>query len=98
MSKFVIKGGTLLLGIQGPHFDYEKVISNGMTYSQKIDHCEDGFIKHYYLADKGNNLMAQTVKYRTYDFESAQKLLRSYGFEYQKESHKGKLFLRFKKI
>ena len=69
-----------------------------MTYSQKIDHCEDCFIKHYYLADKGNNLMAQTTQYRTYDFASAQKLLKSYGFEYQKESHKNKLFLRFKKI
>ena len=50
LCKYVNHGGTLLLGIQGPHFDYEKVISNGMTYSQKIDHCEDGFIKHYYLA------------------------------------------------
>jgi SAM-dependent methyltransferase len=98
LTKYVNHGGTLLLGIQGPHHDYEKVISNGMTYSQKIDHCEDGFIKHYYLADKGNNLMAQTTQYRTYDFASAQKLLKSYGFEYQKESHKNKLFLRFKKI
>ncbi len=98
LSKYVSQSGTLLLGIQGPHFDYEKVISNGMTYSQKIDHCEDGFIKHYYLADKGHNLMAQTVQYRTYDFASAQKLLKSHGFEYQKESHQDKLFLRFKKI
>jgi hypothetical protein len=26
----------LLLGIQGPHHDYETVISNGMKYSQKL--------------------------------------------------------------
>ncbi len=98
LSKFMVKGSTLLLGIQGPHFDYEKAISNGMIYSQKIDPCEDGFIKHYYLADKGQNLMAQTVQYRTYDFKSAQKLLGTYGFEYQVESHKDKLFLRFIKV
>jgi SAM-dependent methyltransferase len=97
LTKYVQKGGTFLLGIQGPHHDYEKVISNGMTYSQKIDDCEDGFIKHYYLADKGHNLMAQTVQYRTYDFASALELLGSYGFTYQKESHKDKLFLRFQK-
>lgn len=96
-AQYLNTGGTLLLGIQGPHFDYEKVISNGMTYSQKIDDCEDGFIKHYYLADQGRNLMSQTVQYRTYDFKSAQALLSRFGFDYQKESHQGKLFLRFKK-
>ncbi len=98
LSKYMSVGSTLLLGIQGPHFDYEKAISNGMTYSQKIDPCEDGFIKHYYLADKGHNLMAQTVQYRTYDFNKARGLLGRYGFEYQLESHKNKLFVRFKKI
>jgi hypothetical protein len=98
LSKYMDSGSTLLLGIQGPHFDYEKAISNGMIYSQKIDPCEDGFIKHYYLADQGQKLMAQTVQYRTYDFASATAMLKRHGFEYQVQEHQNKLFLRFKKI
>ena len=51
MAQHIAPNGTLLLGIQGPHHDYETVISNGMKYSQKIDPTDIGFTKHYYLAD-----------------------------------------------
>ena len=44
MAQHIAPNGTLLLGIQGPHHDYETVISNGMKYSQKID--------KYYLENK----------------------------------------------
>jgi hypothetical protein len=88
----------LLLGIQGPHHDYETVISNGMTYSQKIDPTDIGFTKHYYLHDGDRKLMDQTVHYRTYSFADATALMRAYGFEYVPTRDAHQLFLEFKKV
>ena len=95
MAQHIAPYGTLLLGIQGPHHDYENVISNGMKYSQKIDPTDIGFTKHYYLDDGPQTLMAQTVKYRTYSFEEAKNMLSAYGLSYVPEVRDNKLFLRF---
>jgi len=97
MAKHIAPHGTLLLGIQGPHHDYETVISNGMKYSQKIDPTDIGFTKHYFLSDGQKTLMAQTVKYRTYSFEEAKNMLATYGLTYVPEIRDNKLFLRFSK-
>ena len=97
MAQHIAPHGTLLLGIQGPHHDYETVISNGMKYSQKIDPTDIGFTKHYYLDDGPQTLMAQTVKYRTYSFEEAKNMLSAYGLSYVPEVRDNKLFLRFSK-
>jgi SAM-dependent methyltransferase len=97
MAQHIAPHGTLLLGIQGPHHDYETVISNGMKYSQKIDPTNIGFTKHYYLDDGPQTLMAQTVKYRTYSFEEAKNMLSAYGLSYIPEVRDNKLFLRFSK-
>jgi SAM-dependent methyltransferase len=97
MAQHIAPHGTLLLGIQGPHHDYETVISNGMKYSQKIDPTDIGFTKHYYLDDGSQTLMAQTVKYRTYSFEEAKNMLSAYGLSYVPEVRDNKLFLRFSK-
>ena len=97
MAQHIAPHGTLLLGIQGPHHDYEAVISNGMKYSQKIDPTDIGFTKHYYLDDGSQTLMAQTVKYRTYSFEEAKNMLSAYGLSYIPEVRDNKLFLRFSK-
>ena len=97
MAQHIAPHGTLLLGIQGPHHDYETVISNGMKYSQKIDPTNIGFTKHYYLDDGPQTLMAQTVKYRTYSFEEAKNMLSAYGLSYIPEVRDNKLFLRFNK-
>ena len=98
LAKHMAEGGTLLLGIQGPHHDYETVISNGMKYSQKIIPTDIGFTKHYYLHDGGTKLMDQTVHYRTYNFAQAQALLGAYGFEHVPEKDQHQLFLQFKKV
>ena len=95
MAQHIAPHGTLMLGIQGPHHDYETVISNGMKYSQKIDPTDIGFTKHYYLDDGPQTLMAQTVKYRTYSFEEAKNMLSAYGLSYVPEVRDNKLFLRF---
>ena len=97
MAQHIAPHGTLLLGIQGPHHDYETVISNGMKYSQKIDPTDIGFTKHYYLDDGPQTLMAQTVKYRTHSFEEAKNMLSAYGLTYIPEVRDNKLFLRFSK-
>ena len=97
MAQHIAPHGTLMLGIQGPHHDYETVISNGMKYSQKIDPTDIGFTKHYYLDDGPQTLMAQTVKYRTYSFEEAKNMLSAYGLSYVPEVRDNKLFLRFSK-
>jgi hypothetical protein len=97
MAQHIAPHGTLLLGIQGPHHDYETVISNGMKYSQKIDPTDIGFTKHYYLDDGPQTLMAQTVKYRTYSFEEAKNMLSVFGLLYIPEVRDKKLFLRFSK-
>ena len=97
MAQHIAPHGTLLLGIQGPHHDYETVISNGMKYSQKIDPTDIGFTKHYYLDDGPQTLMAQTVKYRTYSFEEAKSMLSANGLSYVPEARDNKLFLRFNK-
>ena len=98
LSKFIQSGGKLLLGIQGPHHDYEKPISNGMVYSQKIEPLDLGFTKHYYLDDKNHRVMAQTINYRTYNFSDAKQLLSSYGFEYEDRTEKHQHFLEFRRI
>ena len=97
LARYVRPGGTLLLGIQGPHFDYEKPISNGMVYSQKIEPHDQGFTKHYYLTDAAETVMAQTVKYRTYNFTDARELLASHGFDYVPNHQPGHRFLQFTK-
>jgi SAM-dependent methyltransferase len=98
LAQHMAVGSTLLLGIQGPHHDYETVISNGMTYSQKIDPTDIGFTKHYYLQDGDHKVMDQTVHYRTYTFAQAQTLMGAYGFEYVAEKDANQLFLQFKKV
>ena len=97
MAQHIAPHGTLMLGIQGTHHDYETVISNGMKYSQKIDPTDIGFTKHYYLDDGPQTLMAQTVKYRTYSFEEAKNMLSANGLSYVPEVRYKKLFLRFSK-
>ena len=98
LAKHMVVGGTLLLGIQGPHHDYETVISNGMRYSQKIHPTEIGFTKHYYLHEGDQKRMDQTVHYRTYTFAQAQALMGAYGFDFVAERDAHQLFLQFKKV
>jgi SAM-dependent methyltransferase len=98
LSKFIQIGGKLLLGIQGPHHDYEKPITNGMIYSQKIEPLELGFTKHYYLDDKDARVMAQTIHYRTYSFADAKQLLANYGFVYESRTKAHCHFLEFKRV
>lgn len=97
LSRHVAAGGRLLLGVQGPHYDYERVINNGMTYSQKIAPGENGFTKHYYLADNSKTVMAQTLQYRTYSFAESRGMLAACGFEYEPTNEARKRFLGFKK-
>jgi SAM-dependent methyltransferase len=96
VAQHVVQGGRLLLGIQGPHHDYENPISNGMIYSQKIEVSPHGFIKHYYLADGDQRLMAQTIDYRTYSLTQALALLAEYGFIHE-PSESDHQFMIFKK-
>jgi SAM-dependent methyltransferase len=96
LSRHLKHQGQLLLGIQGPHFDYEKTISNGMTYAQEIVQTDIGFIKHYALKDGPRDVMALTVNYRTYSFQEAQEMLGVHGIEYVSKDVGGK-FLRFQK-
>jgi SAM-dependent methyltransferase len=99
LSKHINSRGKLLLGIQGPHYDYEKTISNGMLYSQKITSTDYGFIKDYYLSNNDKIVMSQTINYRVYSFDDAVKLLADYGFEYQPVREiKDNLFIEFKKL
>lgn len=100
LARHVATGGRLLLGVQGPHYDYAKVISNGMTYSQKVLPTAHGFTKHYYLADAAQTVMAQTLQYRTYSFPETRKMMSACGFEYAPGMSTGngkKQFLGFRK-
>ena len=97
VANHLTTGGKLLLGTQGPHHNYERVISNGMTYSQTIAPNEDGFTKNYYLADGAQTVMAQTLQYRTYTFTEACRLLAACGLQYIAEESKPKRFLAFVK-
>jgi hypothetical protein len=98
LSQHMAPGGTLLLGIQGPHHDYETTISNGMVYSQRIDPTPIGFTKHYYLKDGAQTVMDQTVHYRTYSFSEAKALMGSFGLAYVDLADAHKMFLQFRKV
>ena len=100
ISNHIIPGGYLLLGIQGPHYDYSEPVSNGMTYSQRIFSERDGFIKEYYMLDGEKVVMSQSIHYRMYSFEESVQMLSRYGLLYQpaKKTHKDELFLVFKKV
>ena len=100
MASHIASGGRLLLGTQGPHFNYEKTIANGMMYSQEILPTSDGFIKHYFLDDGDARVMAQTIHYKTYAFEEACNMLASVGLQPEwsmDEDHSDKLFIAFSK-
>jgi hypothetical protein len=97
LANHMTKGSKLLLGTQGPHFDYAKLISNGFLYSQKIEPNDHGFIKHYYLDDGDKRLMSQTIDYRTYNFKEACQMLEVNGFEYQDQPSPNRQFLVFQK-
>jgi len=98
VGSHVNTGGRLLLGIQGPHYDYEKTVSNGMVYSQKIEPADHGFIKHYYLAEDAHVVMSQTIHYRTYTWSEALALLSAHGFEHDADAEKSSHFIAFKKV
>lgn len=91
-------GGTLLLGIQAPHEDYSRAVTNGMRYAQRILPITDGFRKHYLLTDGDSTVMEQTTDYRVYSFADAVALLDKCGLEYQERATgAGSLFLSFVK-
>lgn len=95
LAAHVLRGGMLLLGIQGPHFDYEREISNGMIYAQKIEPHDHGFVKHYYLLDDHRRVMEQTIDYRTYSWDQTLDMLGTLGFT--PAPRKGDKFLAFRK-
>ena len=79
-------GGTLLLGVQGPHTDYTEPIGAGRVYAQKIEATAEGFRKHYRLTDQGRTVMQQSTDYRTWSFADALQLLDQCGLEYLPET------------
>ena len=83
VADHVQKNGHLLLGVQGPHRDYQSPITNGYEYSQIILPLEHGFTKHYFLHDHDKKLMEQRIDYRTYSMTEALELLGSFGFKHQ---------------
>ena len=93
----IASGGMLLLGIQGPHFNYEKPISNGMTYAQEIAPHDYGFTKHYYLIDAGHKVMSQTIDYRTYTWAQTIEMLGALGFSFVPQSGGAAKFIAFRK-
>jgi SAM-dependent methyltransferase len=100
LSPCISSGGRLLLGIQGPHQNYAKPISNGMIYSQEIEPLMDGFIKHYYLDDGRERVMSQTIRYKTYSWAQACEMLAKVGLTpilQPQASGDGSMFIGFTK-
>jgi len=97
VAEHIALGGQLLLGIQGPHHDYQRPVSNGMVYGQKIDPHPNGFTKHYYLDDGTQRVMAQTLQYRTYNFKQALSMLEKLGLHFLNTSSQNPQFLAFTK-
>jgi SAM-dependent methyltransferase len=101
ISQCIASGGKLLLGIQGPHHNYAKPISNGMIYSQEIEPLNDGFVKHYYLDDGQNRVMSQTIRYKTYSWNEACEMLAQVGLHPIMQAHpngNSALFIGFNKV
>jgi SAM-dependent methyltransferase len=92
-------GGTLLLGIQDPHFDYTRPVTGDLEYAQRITPIDGGFRKRYTLATADRTLvMDQTTDYRSYTFDEAIELLDKCGFEHRTRSGAGaSLFQEFSK-
>jgi hypothetical protein len=97
VSRFIRQQGSLLLGTQGPHKDYESIISNGMQYAQKVEPTHTGFTKHYYLKEGSQTVMTQTLFLSTFSFDEAQEMLSSVGLNYVPQERGNGLFLRFRK-
>lgn len=95
VSEHVKQGGQLLLGVQGPHHNYQSPIKNGFIYSQTIEPLDHGFSKQYFLHDGAEQLMQQRIDYRTYPFTQAMELLGSFGFKYQASEQSIPQFQRF---
>jgi len=96
VAEHIVAGGSLLLGVQGPHHDYSSPISNGMCYSQRITPIDRGFRKDYRLDDGDLAVMEQTTDYLIYPFEQALELLDKAGFDHRPRTVGGiPLFLEF---
>jgi len=97
VANHVKANGHLLLGVQGPHRDYQSQIKNGFVYSQSIEPLEHGFSKQYFLHDGDKQLMQQRIDYRTYPMKEAMDLFKSFGFDYLPSSQVSPQFQRFVK-
>ncbi|MEQ9483417.1 class I SAM-dependent DNA methyltransferase [Coleofasciculus sp. F4-SAH-05] len=76
--------GCLIFSVQGVHKDYEKTLSNGITYRQKIyPRPHSKFDKHYSFSRKNVILAEQTCNYQLLPESMAKILLDECGFEFQ---------------
>ena len=98
LARHLSSNSLLLLGIQGPHHDYAKPISNGMIYSQKISPWDHGFIKDYFLHDGTEKVMEQNLTYRIYSMREAQAMMEKVGLHYEADLIKDHRFIGFRKL
>jgi hypothetical protein len=98
LAAHLLTGATLLLGVQAPHEDYARPVTNGMEYAQRITAHSQWFSQALLFAGRRSPVMQQTTDYRTYAFEEAIDLLDKCGFEYRDRSDEGASpFLEFGK-
>lgn len=93
-------GGLFVINVQGVHSTYDKHLTDGVVYSQKIVESAQhpDCIEKTFLFTRGDEvLVQQQLIYRIFRGEAIDKLFQEAGFKFKDKDETGKLFLYEKK-
>ncbi len=101
LARHLREGGLLLLHLQKPHQDFDKVLSDGIVYSQAIQEIEETedyrvLEKRYFFKKDEEVVARERIEITCFKPEISQTLLSEAGFEWQGKSP-GDRFAIFKK-
>jgi hypothetical protein len=91
LARHLRRGGLLLLHLQKPHQNYDKVLPGGIVYSQQIEEVEDNDDYHVlqksYCFKRDEAILAQEqILITCFKSNLSQELLSESGFELQGRS------------
>ncbi|MEM8718836.1 MAG: class I SAM-dependent methyltransferase [Cyanobacteria bacterium P01_G01_bin.39] len=102
LANHLQEDGLLLLHLQRPHKTYDKLLAEGIVYSQSIEEIEDTknyhtLLKSYLFKKDGKILAQEQITITCFKPDTSKKLLSEAGFELQGTSDDDKFAIYQKK-
>ena len=88
LSEHLREDGLLLLHLQKPHNDYDKLLAGGITYCQSIQELEvtseyRTLQKNYFFKKDQQVLAQEQITITCFNADTSQRILREAGFKFQ---------------